>query len=89
MAAQPQTQFLSFLPLIIIFVIFYFLLILPQQRKQKKHQNMIDNLKPGDEIVTLGGVYGKIVEAKAETFIVENAPQTKVKITRNAISHKV
>ncbi len=87
--AGPGSSLVGFLPLIIIFLIFYFLLILPQQRKQKKHQEMIESLKPGDEIVTLGGLYGKIVEVKAETITIEIAPQTKVKINRNAVSYKV
>ena len=87
--AAPQSALLGFMPLILIFVIFYFLLILPQQRKQKKQQAMIDSLKPGDEIVTLGGLFGKIVEVKAETFVIEIANNTKVKISRAAVSHKV
>ena len=85
----PQNTLLGFMPLILIFVIFYFLLILPQQRKQKKQQAMIDSLKSGDEIVTLGGLFGKIVEVKAETFVLEIANNTKVKISRAAISHKI
>ena len=85
----PQNTLLGFMPLILIFVIFYFLLILPQQRKQKKQQAMIDSLKSGDEIVTLGGLFGKIVEVKAETFVLEIARGTQVKISRAAISHKV
>ena len=86
---KPQNTLLGFMPLILIFVIFYFLLILPQQRKQKKQQAMIDSLKSGDEIVTLGGLFGKIVEVKAETFVLEIAPHTQVRISRNAVSHKV
>jgi preprotein translocase subunit YajC len=85
----PKNTLLGFMPLILIFVIFYFLLILPQQRKQKKQQAMIDSLKSGDEIVTLGGLFGKIVEVKAETFVLEIASGTKVKISRSAISSKV
>ncbi|MBU2496024.1 MAG: preprotein translocase subunit YajC [Candidatus Omnitrophota bacterium] len=87
--AAPQSALLGFMPLILIFVIFYFLLILPQQRKQKKQQAMIDSLKSGDEIVMLGGLFGKIVEVKAETFVLEIASGTKVKISRSAVSHKV
>ena len=86
---KPQNTLLGFMPLILIFVIFYFLLILPQQRKQKKQQAMIDSLKSGDEIVTLGGLFGKIVEVKAETFVLEIARGTQVRISRSAISHKV
>ena len=88
-AAAAQNPILSFLPLVIIFAIFYFLLILPQQRKQKKQQEMIDNLKPGEEVVLVNGIYAKIVEIKAETFVVEIAPNTKVRIVRSAVSHKV
>ena len=58
----------------------------------KKFLDWIDDifsLKSGDEIVTLGGLYGKIVEVKAETFVLEIAGNTKVKISRAAISHKV
>jgi len=87
--ATPQNTLMGFMPLIFIFVIFYFLLILPQQRKQKKQQAMIESLKAGDEIVTLGGLFGKIVEVKAETFMLEIASGTKVKISRAAIGNKV
>jgi preprotein translocase subunit YajC len=86
---KPQNTLLGFMPLILIFVIFYFLLIMPQQKKQKKQQAMIDSLKSGDEIVTLGGLFGKIIEVKAETFVIEIARGTQVKIGRAAVSHKV
>ncbi len=85
----PSNPLVSFLPLIIIFIIFYFLLILPQQRKQKKQQEMISNIKAGDEVVTLGGLHGKIVDVKAENFVLEIAPNTRVRIARNAVSQKL
>ena len=87
--AAPQSALLGFMPLVLIFVIFYFLLILPQQKKQKKQQAMINALKPGDEIVTLGGLFGKITDVKAETFTIEIANGVKVKVSRAAVSHKV
>ena len=52
--------FAQFIPLILIFVIFYFFLIRPQQKKVKQHKSMVDSLKRGDEVVTSGGVFGKI-----------------------------
>ena len=52
--------FTQFIPLILIFVIFYFFLIRPQQKKVKQHKSMVDTLKRGDEVVTSGGVFGKI-----------------------------
>ena len=54
------TGFAQFIPLILIFVIFYFFLIRPQQKKVKQHKSMVDSLKRGDEVVTSGGVFGKI-----------------------------
>ena len=52
--------FTQFIPLILIFVIFYFFLIRPQQKKVKEHKSMVASLKRGDEVVTSGGVFGKI-----------------------------
>jgi len=57
---------LGFAPLIFIFAIFYFLLIMPQQRRQKKWQKMLEELKPGDKVVTSGGIRGTIVAIKDE-----------------------
>ncbi len=88
-AAAGGNPIIGFLPLIIIFLIFYFLLIMPQQRKQKKQQEMINNLASGDEIVTLGGLHGKIVDVKAESFVLEIAPNTRVRVSRNAVSQKL
>lgn len=87
--AAPQGGLHSLLPLVIIFAIFYLLLILPQQKKQKKHQEMIDTLKTGDEVVTQGGIHGKITDVKAESFTIEIAPNTRIRITRGAVAQKV
>ena len=57
----------SFIPLILMFVIFYFLLIRPQQKRQKEHKALLSNLKRGDDIVTAGGIMGRI------TNVMENA----------------
>ena len=61
--------FAQFVPLILIFVIMYFLLIRPQQKKVKEHQAMIAALRRGDEIVTQGGLIGKITKVKDETEV--------------------
>jgi preprotein translocase subunit YajC len=77
----------AFLPLIIIFVIFYFLLIMPQQKRNKKHRQLIDSLKAGDEVVTSGGIYGKIDNViDQNTFLIEIAKGVKIKVNRNAIA---
>ena len=56
---------MSLLPLVLIFAVFYFLMIRPQQNKMKQHREMIENIKKGDQIVTAGGIVGKVVRVDA------------------------
>lgn len=77
----------QFVPLILIFVIMYFLLIRPQQKKVKEHQAMIAALRRGDEIVTQGGLIGKITKVKDETEVeVEVSDGVKVRVVRSTIA---
>lgn len=79
--------FAQFVPLILIFVIMYFLLIRPQQKKVKEHQAMIAALRRGDEIVTQGGLIGKITKVKDETEVeVELSDGVKVRVVRPMIA---
>ncbi len=80
---------IGFLPLIIIFFIFYFLLILPQQKKQKSHRMMLEALKRGDKVVTVGGIFGKIVNIKGDIITLEIANQVRVEVARSGISRKI
>ncbi len=76
----------SFIPIILIFVIMYFLLIRPQQKKIKEHKNMVDNLRKGDQVLTQGGIIGKITKVKeGEEIEVELAKDVKVSIIRSTI----
>ena len=76
----------SFIPIILIFVIMYFLLIRPQQKKIKEHKNMVDNLRRGDQVLTQGGIIGKITKVKeGEEIEVELAKDVKVSIIRSTI----
>lgn len=78
---------LSFLPMILIFVVFYFVLIMPQKKQEKKQRAMIDALVPGDEIVTIGGIYGNVVSVKDDCLVIESsADKTKIKIAKSSIS---
>jgi preprotein translocase subunit YajC len=79
-------QLASFLPLIVIFVLFYFLLIRPQSKRQKEHKQMVEGLGIGDEIVTGGGVLGKITEVGEQFVTVEIADKVAVKIQRHTIA---
>ena len=76
----------SFIPIILIFVIMYFLLIRPQQKKIKEHKNMVDNLRRGDQVLTQGGIIGKITKVKeGEEVEVELAKDVKVSVIRSTI----
>lgn len=77
---------MSFLPLIIIFVIFYFLLIRPQMKRAKEHKKLVSELGNGDEVVTNGGLLGRITNVGESFVTVELADNVQVKVQRHAIS---
>lgn len=77
----------QFVPLILIFVIMYFLLIRPQQKKVKEHQAMVSALRRGDEVVTQGGLIGKITKVKDDSEIeLELSQGVKVRVVRSTIA---
>ena len=79
--------FQDFIPLILIFAIMYFLLIRPQQKKVKQHQNMVSSLRRGDQVVTQGGLMGKVTKVKEENEIeVEVAEGVNVRVVQNTIA---
>lgn len=79
--------FVSLLPLIILFVVMYFLMIRPQKKKDKQIQDMRRNLQVGDEIITIGGICGKIVKTKDETIVIQvGADKVKFEMMRWAVS---
>ncbi len=85
---QGGDFFVTLLPLILIFVVFWLLLIRPQQRKVREHQQMIQNLKKGDTVVTGGGIVGKIVKVDAgdNLLLLEIAPNVQVRVVRHTIA---
>ncbi|WP_323769892.1 preprotein translocase subunit YajC [Antarctobacter sp.] len=77
----------QFLPLILIFAIMYFLLIRPQQKKMKQHQNMVNAVRRGDQVVTQGGLIGKVAKVKDDKEIeVEIAEGVKVRVVKQTIA---
>ncbi len=84
-AAAPS-PIIQFLPMILLFVIFYFLLIRPQQKKQKEHQAMLSKLAAGDEVVTAGGILGRVVEVGESFTVIEIADGVKIKVQKFQIS---
>lgn len=85
---QPgQSPLVQFLPLVAIVVVFYFFMIRPQMKKAKEQKKYIEALKKGDKILTIGGIYGKIIEVREDgTMIMEVEDGTKMKISKNAVS---
>jgi preprotein translocase subunit YajC len=83
--AQPNAL-VQMLPLLLIFVVFYFLLIRPQSKRAKEHKAMVAALGVGDEVVTAGGILGRIVESGDQFLAVEIAPGVQVKVQRQTVT---
>ena len=77
---------MSLLPFLAIIVIFYFFLIRPQNKKQKETQKMLDALKKGDKVITIGGIHGTVSSVKENTVIVKVDDDCKLEFNRTAIS---
>jgi len=77
-------------PYLLVFVIFYFLLVLPEKKRKKKYQVMLAELNVNDEIVTRGGIIGKITHIDEKSITLETSPaKTRIKFDKSAISYKV
>jgi preprotein translocase subunit YajC len=82
----PGGQFAPLLMMVVFIVIFYFLLIRPQQKKAKEHQSLVSKLSAGDEVVTTGGILGRVIEV-GDTFItLEIADGVRVKVQKFQIA---
>lgn len=89
-AAGAGSAFASFVPLILIFAIMYFLLIRPQQKKLKEHKAMVEALRRGDQVLTQGGILGKVVKVNDDGVLeVEIADGVKVKVMRSSVSQVI
>jgi preprotein translocase subunit YajC len=80
-----QSSLMSMLPLVLMFVVLYFVMIRPQMKKQKEHRTMIEALAKGDEIVTVGGVLGKVSKLGDNYVTLEIAANVEVQIQRSAV----
>lgn len=84
-ATATSTDFTSFLPLIVIFVLFFFMIIRPQMKQAKEQRNMIAALQKGDEVVTSGGIVGKVTKVTEAFVVLEIAPETEITVQKHAI----
>lgn len=86
-AGAPASPLSGMIPLVLIFVVFYFLLIRPQQKKYKQHQEMVSNVQRGDDVVTGGGIHGKITKVEeGSTVMVQIAEGIEVKVEKSTIT---
>ncbi len=81
-----SSSLMSFLPIILIFIVFYFLLIRPQQKRSKEHRALLSNLKEGDQVITSGGIYGRITGIRDDKVTVEISDKVRVKVNRGNIA---
>ena len=77
---------MTIFPFILIFVIMYFMVIRPQQKKAKDHRQMLGKLKKNDEVMTSGGIYGKVIDLKETVVTLEVAPNVRIRVHRPQIS---
>ncbi|MEX2197720.1 MAG: preprotein translocase subunit YajC [Burkholderiales bacterium] len=84
-AAGGDTGFMGLLPIVLMFVLLYFLMIRPQMKRTKEHKQMVEALQKGDEVVTAGGVVGRISEMGEAYVSLEIAPSTEVSVQRAAV----
>ena len=77
--------FVGLLPILLIFVVIYLLFFLPQQRQQRKHRELIENLRKGDKIVTSGGIHGTIVQMRDRTVIIRIDEKAQLEIEKTSI----
>ena len=85
-ANQQPSMLASFVPLILIFLIFYFLLIRPQQKRQKEHKILLESIKRNDEIMTSGGILGKVLKVDGDKLSVQIAKGVNVIVLRSTVA---
>jgi preprotein translocase subunit YajC len=84
--AQQGSPFGFFLPLLVIFAAFYFLLIRPQQKRQKAHNQMVNGLSPGDDVLTAGGILGTVTAVSDHYITLKIADNVEIKIQKSTTS---
>ena len=78
---------MSFLPLIVIFAVFYFMLIRPQMKRSKEHKQLVSQLAKGDEVITNGGLLGRITDVSESFVTLELADNLQIKLQRQAVAN--
>jgi len=85
-AAGPESSLMSFLPIVLMFIVLYFLMIRPQMKRQKEQKAMMDALAKGDEVITAGGIVGKVSKVTDAYVTLEVANGTEIVVQKAAVS---
>ena len=85
--ASTAGGLMSFLPLVVIFAVFYFMLIRPQMKRSKEHRQLVAQLSKGDEVITNGGLLGKITDVSESFVTLELADNLQIKLQRQAVAN--
>ena len=85
--AEGANPLVTFLPLILIFVVFYFFIIRPQKKKEDVRKKMIESVKKGDKVVTIGGVHGTVTQVDETSLLIQADTNTKLRIDKNAVAN--
>lgn len=89
-AGGGLASLMPLLMLVLMFGVLYFFMIRPQKKKQKEEAKMRDNLQPGDEIMTIGGFYGRVISVKEDSIVIESVvDRSKQKIVRSAVQQNL
>lgn len=81
---------IQFVPIILMFGVLYLVLILPEKKRRKKYEEMLNELKVNDEVMTRGGVIGKIISIDDENMVLESGPNSvRLKFSKNAVANKI
>jgi len=83
-----ENTLVFFIFLILLFAMFYFLIIRPQRKRQQRHKELMDALMPGDRIITIGGIHGKIESITEENIILKVESGATIRMARNAVAYK-
>ena len=86
-ASDPMTSAMGFLPIVLMFVVMYFLMIRPQMKKAKEHKALVEALQKGDEVITQGGIAGRIVKVGENYVTVEVAPNVEIAVQKAAVGN--
>ena len=84
--AAPESSFVSFLPIVLMFVVLYFVMIRPQMKRQKEQKAMMEALKKSDEVITAGGVIGKVVKVNEAFVTIEISNGVEMQVQKSAIT---